>query len=157
MPQKTNLNAPPYNDDFASDKGYYKVLFRPGYAIQTRELNNLQSVLQNQIESLGRSRFKQGQQVIPGEVSFNNRLDYVKLASVSEVSVNVGNDVVFQKYDISNLVGTTIQGLTSGVTATVVSYAYGSAVESDILFIKYTNSGNASNGNLANDIDKLAC
>lgn len=145
MPQKTNLNAPPYNDDFEADNGYYKVLFRPGYAIQTRELNNLQSVLQNQIESIGRSKFKQGQQVIPGEVSFNNRLDYVKLASVSEVSVNIGNDVVFQKYDISNLVGSTIQGLTSGVTATVISYSYGSAVESDMLFVKYTNSGNASN------------
>jgi len=145
MPQKTNLNAPPYNDDFDVDKEYYKVLFRPGYSIQTRELNTLQSYLQNQIESIGRSRFKQGQQVIPGEVSFNSRLDYVKLASVSEVAVNVGGNIVFQKYDIKQLVGATLQGLTSGVTATVISYSYGSAVASDILFLKYTNSGNASN------------
>jgi hypothetical protein len=144
MPQKTNLNAPPYNDDFDSDKEYYKVLFRPGYSIQTRELNTLQSFLQNQIENIGRSRFKQGQQVIPGEVSFNSRLDYVKLASVSEVAVNINNNIVFQKYDISQLVGATVQGLTSGVTATVISYSYGSAVESDVLFVKYTNSGNAS-------------
>jgi len=145
MPQKINLNAPPYYDDFDSSKGYYKVLFRPGYSIQTRELTTLQSVLQNQIENLGRSRFKQGQQVIPGEVSFNNKLNYIKLASVSEVAVNINGNIVFQKYDISQLVGVTLQGLSSGVTASVISYAFGNDLESDILFVKYTNSGNASN------------
>ena len=55
MPQKINLNAPPYYDDFRADKGYYKVLFRPGYSIQTRELTTLQSVLQNQLENFGKS------------------------------------------------------------------------------------------------------
>ena len=142
MPQKINLNAPPYNDDFVPSKGYYKVLFRPGYSIQSRELTTLQSVLQNQIENIGRNKFKQGQQVIPGEVGFNNKLDYVKLSAVSEVAVNINGNIVFQKYDIANLVGATLQGLTSGVTASVISYAYGTDVESDIVFVKYTNSGN---------------
>ena len=145
MPQKINLNVPPYNDDFDSSKGYYKVLFRPGYSIQSRELTNLQSILQNQIENIGRSKFKQGQQVIPGEVSFNKKLDYVKLASVSEVAVNINGNIVFQKYDISNLVGVTIRGLTSGVTASVVSYSKKTDLESDILYVKYTNSGNSNN------------
>jgi len=126
MPQKINLSAPPYNDDYKSDKGFYRVLFRPGYSIQTRELTAIQSVLQNQIENIGRSSFKQGQQVIPGEVSFNNKLDYVKLSLVSEVATNVNGNIVFKKYDIANLVGSTLQGLSSGVTATVISYSYGS-------------------------------
>ena len=145
MPQKTNLSVPPYNDDFNIDKGFYKVLFRPGYSIQTRELTTLQSILQNQIENFGRSRFKQGQMVVPGEVSFNNKLDYVKLASVSEVAVNQNGNIVFEKYDISQLVGKTLEGLSSGVQASVIWYAYSSEVESDILFVKYTNSGNANN------------
>lgn len=144
MPQKINLSAPPYNDDYKSDKGFYRVLFRPGYSIQTRELTSLQSILQNQIESIGRSNFKQGQQVIPGEVSFNNKLDYVKLSLVSEVATNVNGNIVFKKYDIANLVGSTLQGLSSGVTATVVSYSYGTDIESDIIFVIYTNSGNGS-------------
>ena len=130
MPQKTNLNVPPYNDDFDKDKGFYKVLFRPGYSIQTRELTTLQSVLQNQIENFGRSRFKQGQQVVPGEVAFNNKLDYVKLASVSEVAVNVNGNIVFEKYDISKLVGKTLQGLSSGVQASVIWYSKSSKVVS---------------------------
>ena len=53
MPQKTNLNVAPYYEDFTQDKNFYKVLFRPGYSIQARELTQLQSILQNQIESFG--------------------------------------------------------------------------------------------------------
>jgi hypothetical protein len=144
MPQKINLNSSPYNDDFNINKGYYKVLFRPGYSIQTRELTTLQSILQNQIENFGKSQYKQGQQIVPGEVSFNNKLDYVKLSSVSEVAANINGNIVFQKYDISNLVGLKVQGLSSGVVATILAYAYGSETESDIIYVNYINSGNSS-------------
>lgn len=145
MPQTINLNSPPYYDNFDKDKGYYKILFRPGYSIQSRELTGLQSILQNQIENHGKSQYKQGQQVVPGEVSFNNKLDYVKLSSVSEVAVNVNGNIVFEKYNIKNLVGTILRGVSSGVTATVLSYGYASEVESDILYVKYTDSGSSKN------------
>lgn len=144
MPPKTNLNTKEYNDDFEASKNFYKVLFRPGYSIQTRELNNLQSILQNQIEQYGKYKFKQGQQVIPGEVSFNNRLNYVKLASVSEVAENVGGEVVFNKYNIKDLIGITLTGLTSGVQAIVVEADYATEVESDIIFVNYISGGGDS-------------
>jgi hypothetical protein len=85
MPQQTNLNVSPYYDDFDSKKNFYKVLFRPGYSVQTRELTTLQSVLQTQLESYGNYNFKQGELVIPGEVGLNTRLNYVKLSSVSQI------------------------------------------------------------------------
>ena len=144
MPQNTNLNTKEYNDDFDASKNFYKVLFRPGYSIQSRELTTLQSILQNQIEQFGKYQFKQGQQVIPGEVSFNNRLNYVKLASVSEVAENVGGEVVFNKYDIKDLIGYTLTGLTSGVQGVVVEAAYGSETESDTIFVNYISGGNDS-------------
>ena len=50
MPQETNLNVSPYFDDFDVNKNFYKVLFKPGYPIQARELTTLQSILQNQVE-----------------------------------------------------------------------------------------------------------
>ena len=50
MPQQTNLNVSPYFDDYSDNSGYHKVLFKPGTPVQARELNNLQSILQNQIE-----------------------------------------------------------------------------------------------------------
>jgi len=53
MPQETNLNVTPYFDDFDDKKNFYKVLFKPGYPIQSRELTTLQSILQNQVEKFG--------------------------------------------------------------------------------------------------------
>ena len=124
MPEKTNLNAAPYFDDFDPAKNFYKVLFRPGYSVQSRELTSLQSILQNQIESYGKYAFKQGELVIPGEVGLNTRLDYVKLSSVSEVAVNEGGNLVYKKYDIKSLIGTQLRGLTSGVIGTVIETSY---------------------------------
>ena len=47
MAQNTNLNKSPYFDDFDDDKGFLKVLFKPGFPVQARELTTLQSLLQN--------------------------------------------------------------------------------------------------------------
>ena len=146
MPQKINLNVPPYNDDFEANKNFYKVLFRPGHSIQSRELTSLQSILQNQIESFGKNLFKQGDMVIPGEIGFNNLLNYVKLSSVSDISStdNLGN-IIFQKYNIKNLIGYDIRGLSSGVIGSVVSAEIGNEFESDVVFVNYKTSGNSNN------------
>ena len=60
MAQQTNLNVSPYFDDFDADSNYHKVLFKPGYPVQARELTTLQSMLQNQIERFGKHFFKEG-------------------------------------------------------------------------------------------------
>tara|TARA_B100002019_G_scaffold90443_2_gene78157 strand:- start:2244 stop:10703 length:8460 start_codon:yes stop_codon:yes gene_type:complete len=145
MPQKTNLNVTPYYDDFSQTKNFYKVLFRPGYSIQARELTQLQSVLQNQIESFGKYAFKQGELVIPGEVGINTKLPYVKLSSVSEIPINVDGKIVYKKYDITQLRGLVLRGNTSGVTATVIDANVATDTASDVLYVNYTNSGDASN------------
>ena len=59
MPQETNLNVAPYFDDFEPQSNYYKVLFKPGYPVQARELTTLQSILQNQVEDVGNHLFKE--------------------------------------------------------------------------------------------------
>ena len=144
MPQKTNLNVNPYYEDFDASKNFYKILFRPGYSIQGRELTQVQSILQNQIESFGRYAFKQGEQVIPGEVSLNKKLNYVKLSSVSEVAINQGNDIVYKKYDITQLVGQKVRGLTSGVVAVILESELATESSADTLFVDYLNSGNSN-------------
>lgn len=144
MPQKTNLNVNPYYEDFDASKNFYKILFRPGYSIQSRELTQAQSILQNQIESFGKYAFKQGELVIPGEVGLNTKLDYVKLSSVSEVAISEGDDIVYKKYDISQLVGQQLVGLTSGVTATILTTKLATESSADTLFVSYINSGNSN-------------
>jgi len=145
MPQKTNTNVSPYFDDFDPSKNFYKILFRPGYSIQTRELTSLQSILQTQIENYGKFNFKQGELVIPGEVGLNTKLNYVKLSSVSEVAVSENGNIVYKKYDIKTLKGLKLKGISSGVVATVVEAEYATSTESDTLFVNYLTSGDSNN------------
>ena len=51
MTQKINLNASPYYDDYDGSKNFHKVLYKPGFPVQARELTSQQSILQNQIET----------------------------------------------------------------------------------------------------------
>ena len=45
-----NLNTSPYYDDFSDDKRFHRVLFKPGVAVQARELTQLQTILQDQLD-----------------------------------------------------------------------------------------------------------
>ena len=141
MPQNTNLNRSPYFDDFDAGKNFYRILFRPGYSIQARELTQLQSMLQDQVEQIGNSMFKQGQMVIPGEVSYSDTYEYVKLSSVSQVAQSINGEINFVKYDISQLVGKILVGQTSGVKAFVDNHAYETTTDADTIFVKYISSG----------------
>ena len=58
MPIETNLNIAPYFDDFDETKNFHRVMFRPSVAVQARELTQLQTILQNQIERFGDNIFK---------------------------------------------------------------------------------------------------
>lgn len=78
-----SFNLTPYFDDFDANKDFYRVLFRPGVAVQVRELNQLQSILQNQISSVGDHLFKEGSMVIPGNVQYNDKLNYIKIQTTS--------------------------------------------------------------------------
>lgn len=76
---KTDLNIAPYFDDYDIAKKYYRVLFKPGFAVQARELTQLQTTLQNQIEQFGENIYKEGS-IIKGCV-FNElrNLKYIKV------------------------------------------------------------------------------
>ena len=141
MPQKTNIKAAPYFDDYDPSKDFYKVLFRPSYPLQGRELNTLQSILQNQVESYGKYTFKQGDLVVPGEIGLNKKLDFVKLSSVSEVAVSIDGEIVYQKYDIDGLVGQKVSGLSSGVVALIVDITKSTDNNNDTLYVKYLTAG----------------
>ena len=112
MAQNTNLNVTPYYDDFDKDKNFYRVLFRPGFPIQARELSTMQSILQNQVESVGTHLFKDGAMVIPGQVGYDLNVQAVLLQESF-----LGSDVETYR---SQLTGTIIEGLTTGVKAKVL-------------------------------------
>ena len=112
MPQETNLNVSPYFDDFDKSNNYYRVLFKPGYPVQARELTTLQSILQNQVEQFGSHFFKEGAKVIPGQLTYVSNFYAVEINSeFSGTPVNLY---------LNNLVGSIIYGRSSGVKAKVV-------------------------------------
>lgn len=76
------FNVSPYYDDFddnAKPNNYLRILFKPGYAVQARELTQIQSIIQNQLKSLGDHIFQDGSPVIGGNISLDNRVTYLKL------------------------------------------------------------------------------
>lgn len=58
----------PYFDDFDDAKNFLKILFKPGYAVQARELTQLQTILQSQIAKFADSIFQDGSQVFGGKI-----------------------------------------------------------------------------------------
>ena len=139
MPQQTNLNVAPYFDDFDSTNNYHKVLFKPGYPIQARELTSLQSMLQDQIEKFGQHFFKEGSKVIPGNTGYNQIYYCVQLDNLFQgVPVSAYSD---------QLIGTKITGQRSGVTAFVDSILPPEDSENGnlTLYINYLSSSTSNN------------
>jgi len=134
MSQKTNLNVTPYYDDFDAQDNYYRVLFKPGFPVQSRELTTLQSILQNQIKSFGSSIFKDGSVVIPGNVSYNSSYHSVKI-NPTHVGLSVG-------LYLKELVGKKIKGQTSQLSAVVQHVITSTESETDdyTLYVKYTTA-----------------
>ena len=151
MAQKTNLNISPYYDDFDSEKNFYKVLFRPGYPVQARELTTLQSILQDQVESFGSHIFKEGSVVIPGNIAFDGQFYSVKLNST-----NSGVDVALY---IDNFIGKTITGQTSNTTARIqhVEVVDGVNVDELTIYVKYLDSNSDFTFTQFEDGEQLTC
>jgi hypothetical protein len=135
MPQKTNLNINPYYDDFDPLKNFYKVLFKPGFPVQARELTTLQSILQNQIESFGSHIFKEGSMVIPGSITYDDRYFSVKVNPD-----HLGIDITLY---IKELINKKITGQSSGIGAVIKNYSLPPQdnVEEITLYVKYLESG----------------
>ena len=130
-----NLDTSPYFDDFDADKDFYKVLFKPGFPVQARELTTLQSILQNQISNFGEHFFKEGSMVIPGAISYNPQYTAVILSPQQG-----GIDVSLY---LEELVGNTLIGEVSGVRAKVIDFLIPPAegISNPTIFVAYSDSG----------------
>ena len=134
MAQKTNLNAAPYFDDFNPSDNYHRILFRPGFAVQARELTQLQSALQHQIEAHGSHIFREGAMVVPGQGT-TQRYHTLKLeTSFGGIQVDPS-----QYYNVDS--PTTITGATTGVTAEVIGFEVATTTDKPLLYLSYTSSG----------------
>ena len=132
----TDFNVTPYYDDFSAERNYYKIMFKPGYAVQARELTQSQTLLQKQIDRFGRHVFREGSIVIPGQFGIELNNNYVKIKDID----NSNNSVT-----VTDFLNQTITGLTNGVTAFVIDVADGTDTETNTktLFVRYTAAGSS--------------
>lgn len=140
MPLENSLNVSPYFDDFDANKEFYKILFKPGVAVQTRELNQLQTLLQNQIERFGNHVFKSGT-IISG-VNFNYipTYSYVKILD-SQVDGQPSLPVSYVDFFVKNSLN---------LKARVVNYKDGlETANPDLktLYVRYVNSSDPDPAN----------
>ena len=144
MPQKTNLNISPYYDDFDKADNFYKVLFKPGFPVQARELSGLQSILQNQVESFGSHMFKEGSMVIPGNIEYDSTYFSSKINPEHlGIDVSIYLDAIVANNDGK---GTRVRGQNSQIVATIKNYIIPptEGVDSTTIFVKYVESGSSS-------------
>lgn len=138
MPIKT-YNVAPYYDDYDETKNYQRILFRPGVSVQTRELTQLQTALQAQIDRFGRHIFKDGSPAIGGLASLDTGFAYVKCETTfSNAGASYTSDTAGRR---AAVIGKVLTGGTSGVTATVLAVTATASPDPLTLFVKYTKAG----------------
>ena len=106
-----NLNVSPYFDDFDEEKDYLRVLFRPGFAVQARELTQLQTIQKTQTSRLGDHIFKDGSRVTEGNININFDVHTMNLISGS------GN----VNFPLSGALTGSIEGTLDNFSETVIS------------------------------------
>lgn len=131
--QQTDLNVAPFFDDYDQSKNFHRVLFRPGKTVQARELTQAQTIMQEQINRLGRHLFQEGSVVIPGGINAVADKDTVSAALGGVVDLAVLAANVGRVYIVST---------TSGVEAKLVKYVAATQADPAVFAIDYVKTAN---------------
>ena len=137
MALETDLSASPFFDDFDASKNFHRVLFRPEVALQARELNQLQSILQNQVEKFGDNIFKDGTIIKGCNFTFDDSYYYVKLPDIR---------VDGQTTNPDQYLNLRVVDASSNLQAIVINTAQGLESQNPDLhtiYVKYQNSGSS--------------
>ena len=138
MPTTSNFNVQPYYDDYDALKKFYKILFRPAYAVQARELTQLQTIFQNQIGNFGEHIFKDGSMVIPGTITVNSTYEYVRLQKkgTSTGKLDFPSENITS---LSDLIDARLTGA-NGITAVIKNTADSTTSDPPTIFVQYEGS-----------------
>ena len=132
-----NLFATTYRDDFKDSDHYHRILFNSGKQLQARELTQMQTIIQKEIERFGRNIFKEGASVVPGGMLVNNKYEFVKIDSTTSLPSNT-----------TTMIDDTFVGQTSNVSMKVIEILPVNALTGDpaTLYIQYINQSSGTIG-----------
>jgi hypothetical protein len=110
-----NTNVNPYFDDFDETKNYHRILFKPGVAVQARELTQLQTMIYNQIRRFANHIFKDGtviQKSDPSSIQLNETAVSIKLSGTPNVYAFLN---LYATGSTSNIIGKVLKVYESDV------------------------------------------
>lgn len=143
MALNTDFNVSPYFDDYNEDKNFHRILFRPAVPIQARELTQLQTILQNQVERFGDNIYRQGTIIKGCSLNFDFNYTYIK---INDLQVD-GQTTLVSDYANGYIEDS------SNLKAEIVNYVQGLESQNpdlSTLFIKYVGTGTAGKKTYAN-------
>lgn len=139
-----DFDVAPFYDDSAEpggaiDNNYMRILFRPGYAVQARELTALQSILQNQISEISGFVFAEGSPVSGGHISVDLNNFAISLnKQYSNTDINLSDFLVGGN-------PTLIQSVSANGAKAIVM-ATDSTQANPVLIIKYLTAATFADG-----------
>lgn len=129
---KIDTNRAPYYDDFDASRNYVSVLFRPGFPVQARELNTLQSIQRNQLSTFANHIFKNGSRVTGARASFVES-SYVRLRNLTPDTLTTATVEQFPE-------GSVVVGEASGLRAVIQKSVNATAADPATIFVVYQNT-----------------
>ena len=136
-----NFNVDPYYDDFDQTKNFHRILFKPGRAVQARELTQAQTILQDQVTKFADNIFKQNSPVTGGQVTTNFSCYYIKLQSTYNNSL----------IDVTQFDGLLVKNATGTVIARVIAYAAATGTDPATLIVSYKTGLHFTDGDVVYD------
>lgn len=130
-PGGVDLNTSPYFDDYDEDKKFVRILYRPGRAVQARELTQAQTLQQVQTRRFAEYFFKQGALVDGCEQNLDLNLSFAKL------QINYNGSAV----DVEDFNGSIVYGANSGIKAYCGIVTDIDGDDPKTLFISYATNG----------------
>lgn len=141
-----NFNIQPFYDDFAAPAGadvnnYMRIVFRPGYAVQARELTQLQTIIQKQMQRLGDFTLADGSPVRGGHLSLDTTVTAIQLQKQFS-----NTDVILSNFLVNNTptLITSVANAANSVQAFVV--AVDSSRTQPTLLVKYVTANTFVDG-----------
>ena len=139
----TLYQSSPYFDDYISSgneaKGHLKILFKPGLPVQTRELNQLQTLIQSQVDRFGSHVFEEGSKVINGDVTIDGNLFWADV-TLTHADLKIGSstptaaDVATRLALLTNVSSESLTADVVGVEAITTT----TSITKYRLFLRYT-------------------
>ncbi len=159
-----DFNTTPYYDDFDENKNFHRILFRPGRAVQARELTQSQTLLQDQVKKFGDHIFKDGSRVTGAEL-FSigegrvKNIDLTNQPTISHVNVQSTTTDTGASINVASFVGKYLAsntGNTSFSANTLVRNIFfihhadaAEGSDPDTLYVSHIRTANFTQGNTA--------